>query len=539
MLGGAGFAPGLRLMTSVPFYCNTRPGLAYILDTFFTFPNVGLRQLTPIMTDALQALLREYWPQFLFVLSAVCAAVAATHAAMNKSDVRAAIAWVGIILMSPLLGALFYLIAGINRIRHGYVSQAHDRLERDYAQVCDDDCRVGAQLSPALQALCRLGDRVSPFPLSQGNHIRMLYGGDAAYAAMLKAINEACQTVALQSYIFDSDAIGQRFVAALAAAQQRGVTVRILIDGVGVRYSRPRITRQLRRAGLRVALFIINLWGLRMPYANLRSHRKILVVDGQIGFTGGLNIRAGFSRELMGECCDLDTHFQFQGPLVRQLLAVFAHDWEFTTGEAIDLDEWCAPDSSPNTVAAAVPLPHVLARGIRSGPDRSILSTHQMLQGALAMATKHIRIQSPYFLPDPVLMGALTTAARRGVQVDIVIPGKNNLRLVQYAMLGQLDLVIQSGCRVWRSTGNFDHSKLLTVDDCWSYVGSSNLDPRSLRLNFEMDVEIYDAALAREIAARIDENIRRAAPLTREALAAQPFPKRLRNRIIWLASPYL
>jgi len=497
------------------------------------------------MTFTFDTFLEAYWPYCLFVISFACAAVAATHAAMNKMDVRAAIGWVGVILMSPLLGALIYLIAGINRIRHGFVSQAHDRFEREYPQACDADCRIQAQLSPALQALCRLGDQVSSFPLSQGNHIRLLHGGDAAFAAMLAAIENARHTIALQSYIFDNDAMGQRFVAALAAAQRRGVIVRVLVDGVGVRYSRPRITRRLRREGIRTALFIINFWGLRMPYANLRSHRKILVVDGRIGFTGGLNIRAGFSRELMGERCNLDTHFQFQGPLVRQLLAVFVQDWEFTTAEAIDLDAWCplqtTHTTTPLTQMPAPPLleRQALARGIRSGPDRTLFSTHQMLQGALAMATTHIRIQTPYFLPDQVLLGALTTAARRGVQVDILIPGKNNLRLVNYAMLGQLDAVIQSGCRVWRSTGNFDHSKLLTIDGCWSYVGSSNLDPRSLRLNFEMDVEVYDVTLAREIAALIDANIRQSQPITREMLAAQPFLKRLRNRIIWLASPYL
>jgi len=492
------------------------------------------------MTLTFDTFLEAYWPYCLFVISFACAAVAATHAAMNKMDVRAAIAWVGVILMSPLLGALFYLIAGINRIRHGFVSQAHDRFEREYPQACDENCRIQAQLSPALQALCRLGDQVSSFPLSQGNHIGLLHGGDAAFAAMLAAIEDARHTIALQSYIFDNDAMGQRFVAALAAAQRRGVVVRVLVDGVGVRYSYPRITRRLRREGIRTALFIINFWGLRMPYANLRSHRKILVVDGRVAFTGGLNIRAGFSRELMGERCNLDTHFQFQGPLVRQLLAVFVQDWEFTTHEAIDLDAWC-PAQTANTAmpATPVPAPQVLARGIRSGPDRTLFSTHQMLQGALAMATEHIRIQSPYFLPDPVLMGGLITAARRGVQVDILIPGKSNLRLVQYAMLGQLDLVIQGGCRVWRSTGNFDHSKLLTIDGCWSYVGSSNLDPRSLRLNFEMDVEVYGATFAREIAALIDANIGQSQPITREMLAAQPFLKRLRNRIIWLASPYL
>lgn len=481
----------------------------------------------------LEALFQEYWPHILLLISTVSATVAATHAAMNKSDVRAAIGWVGVILLSPLLGALLYLIVGVNRVRQDQISQEHDRLQRAYYQPPETLDEPPAHLTPAQRALRTLGDRVSDFPLCRGNHVTLLHGGDQAYAAMLDAIAQARSTIALQSYIFDSDAIGQRFVQALAQAQQRGVAVRILIDAVGVRYSRPRITRSLRRAKLPVARFMTNPLGLRTPYANLRSHRKILVVDGRLGFTGGMNIRAGFSRELAGERATLDTHFKFQGPMVRQLLAVFMHDWEFTTREGLELDDWCISPMPP------APQPQVLARGIRSGPDRSIFSTHKMLQGAFAMAQKHIRIQSPYFLPDQILMGALGTAARRGVRVDIVIPGNNNLKLVQYAMLGQLEWTIRSGCRVWRTSGAFDHSKLLTIDDAWSYVGSSNMDPRSLRLNFEMDIEIHDDALARQIAGLIDSNIENASEITLETLAAQPFPKRLRNRVIWLASPYL
>jgi cardiolipin synthase len=179
------------------------------------------------------------------------------------------------------------------------------------------------------------------------------------------------------------------------------------------------------------------------------------------------------------------------------------------------------------------------ARCIRSGPDRFISSTHNMLLGAFAVAQQHIRIQSPYFLPDQILIGAINTAARRGIQVDIVIPGRNNLRLVNYAMTAQLDQVIRNGCRVWRASGNFNHSKLITIDGAWSYVGSSNLDPRSLRLNFELDIEIYNRGIAQDIERMIDSEIEHADPVSLAGLAEIPFRKRLRNKIIWLASPYL
>lgn len=275
-----------------------------------------------------------------------------------------------------------------------------------------------------------------------------------------------------------------------------------------------------------------NPLGMRMPYANLRSHRKILVVDGHIGFTGGMNIRESFTTLVAAERANKDTHFRIKGPVVTQLISVFSQDWQFTTGEVLPFDPWCDETQE-------APLPHVPARCIRSGPDRYMATTHSMLLGAFAIAQRHIRIQSPYFLPDQILMGALNTAARRGIQVDIVIPGRNNLRLVNYAMTSQLDQVIRSGCRVWHASGNFDHSKLITIDSAWSYIGSSNLDPRSLRLNFELDMEIYSKDLASEVEQLIDAEIAVATPVTLQSLSEIPFRKRLRNRIIWLASPYL
>jgi cardiolipin synthase len=306
----------------------------------------------------------------------------------------------------------------------------------------------------------------------------------------------------------------------------------VLIDAIGLRYSHPPITRRLRKAGITTALFMADTLGFKMPYANLRSHRKILVVDGRVGFTGGMNIRAGFVSAVAGEKIAGDTHFRIEGPVVLQLMSVFANDWEFTTKERLPYETWCSE-------VWDAPLPHSPARCIRSGPDRFIYSTHNLLLGAFAVAQQHIRIQSPYFLPDQILLGALNTAARRGIQVDIVIPGQNNLRLVNYAMTAQLDQIIRNGCRVWRARGNFNHSKLITIDGAWSYVGSSNLDPRSLRLNFELDVEIYSRNITRDIGQLIDDEIAHADAVTLEDLAATPFRKRLRNRIIWLASPYL
>lgn len=481
----------------------------------------------------LNAFFDEYWPHLTAVLSLVIGGSAAVHAAMNKQDVRAAIGWVGIIMMSPLVGPLVYLVAGVNRIRHDHISEQRDKSLHEYItdprfNVADIADIAGEQF----RSLKVLGDRISRFALRDGNNIRVLRGGDEAYPAMLEAIDQATRTIALETYIFDNDGVGKKFAEALARAVKRGVQVRVLIDAIGAKYSRPPILRTLRRQGVPAALFMTNPLGLRMPYANLRSHRKILVVDGHIGFTGGMNIREGFVTSVAGDRTAKDTHFRIEGPAVTQLISVFSHDWKFTTGEVLPFDPWC-----DETWQA--PKPHVPARCIRSGPDRYMASTHSMLLGAFAVAQKHIRIQSPYFLPDQILLGALNTAARRGITVDIVIPGRNNLRLVNYAMTSQLDQVIRAGCRVWRARGNFDHSKLLTIDGAWSFIGSSNLDPRSLRLNFELDMEIYDRDIARQIEGLIDDEIDQAEAVTLESLAALPFRKRLRNRIIWLASPYL
>jgi len=486
------------------------------------------------MINELERVLGHYWPHIVLTVSLVASVSTAIHAAMTKQDVRAAIGWVAVVIFSPLLGATFYLFAGINRVRRQRVSDQRKLAEQERERLHSMQARQWpAGFDEHLKPMQRLGDGINGHVLLKGNQIELLAGGDQTYEAMIKAIESAKRSVALQSYIFDHDGIGVRIAQALIDAQARGVKVRVLIDAVGAKYSRPPITHMLKEAGVPVGLFLPTAIGLRLVYANMRSHRKLLVVDGHRALTGGMNIREGFMREFAGDDVAVDTHFRVSGPICDHLMDSFAHDWEFTTGERLEGDVWFARfDGSAGD--EGVPMRMVL-----SGPDRAVGRNQSMLLGALSVARHHVRIQSPYFLPEPTLLGALVTAARLGVRVDVVIPGNNNLKLVSAAMEAQLAQLLEGGVHVWRAQGGFDHSKLMTVDDQWCYVGSSNVDPRSQRLNFELDLEVYDRVLAKDIAGTIDHKIANAQRATLAELANRPYWLRLRNRFVWLASPLL
>lgn len=478
------------------------------------------------------------WASIFVILSVVLGAAAAVHAAMTKEDVRAAIGWVAVIVLSPIIGAVLYAIAGVNRIRRATLTQLRSavqhREEEWLPKFRVSDGYVSEGFPGRFRALKTLGDRIAFHPLTSGNSILLLEDGDAAYKAMLDAIAAAKRSIILETYIFDRDRIGLRIADALIAASQRGVEVRVLIDAVGARYSVPSIVGYLKKASLKVDVFNGNIIiGLRLPYANLRTHRKIIVIDGSVAFTGGMNIREGFSREFAGADCAHDAHFKVEGPVVLDLFRTAAEDWRFASSEILDGPAWVVaePASPPATPA--------LMRVVASGPDRRLETNHKMLIGAISIARDSIRIMSPYFLPDRELISALATAALRGVEVDIIVPAANNLKLVDRAMTAQLDQVLKNYCRVWRAQGTFNHSKLLVIDRTWAYVGSSNLDSRSLRLNFEVDLEVLDAGFAGELEEHMMKVLETALPVHLHHLRNRPFPTRLLEKALWLGSPYL
>jgi cardiolipin synthase A/B len=483
----------------------------------------------------LESLLLVVWPYVAAAFAVVANLLATGHAVLRKRDVRAAVAWVGLVWLVPLVGVVLYLILGINRIRRRTRSlmlrQEHGQFPpKPGVAPCTPE-RLAAEVPPAahLASLARLVDEVVHHrPLLPGNLLVPLEAGAGAYPAMLEAIEAARTSITLCSYIFDNDAAGRQFVEALGRAVERGVQVRVLIDALGVRYDWPPITGRLRRAGVRVARFLPTLLiPARLPFMNLRNHRKLLVVDGRVGFTGGMNIREHF---LPGHGDARDLHFRLEGPVVGQLQETFAEDWAFTTKERLHGEAWFPP---------LEPAGPVMARGIPDGPDEDFETLRLTLLGALACARSTVRIVTPYFLPDAALVTALNVAALRGVRVDLVLPEKLNLPVVQWASIAQLWQVMRPSSRVFLTAPPFDHTKLMVVDGVWSLMGSANWDPRSLRLNFEFDVECYDARLAMQLDALIEERLSRSRIVTLEELNARPLPIRLRDGVARLLSPYL
>jgi cardiolipin synthase A/B len=482
----------------------------------------------------LESLLLAIWPHVAAAFTVLANLLATGHAVLRKRDVRAAVAWVGLVWLVPLVGVVLYLFLGINRIRRRARSltlrQEHGQFPpRPRVAPCTPEA-LAAALPPAahLASLARLVDEVvRTRPLLQGNRLTPLEAGAEAYPAMLEAIEAARTSISLCSYIFDNDEAGRRFVRALGHAVERGVQVRVLIDALGARYAWPPITGRLRRAGVRVARFLPTLMPARLPFVNLRNHRKLLVVDGRVGFTGGMNIREHF---LPGHGNAHDLHFRVEGPVVGQLQETFAEDWAFTTKERLHGEAWFPPLESAGPV---------FARGIPDGPDEDFETLRFTLLGALACARSSVRIVTPYFIPDPALVTALNVAALRGVRVDVVLPERLNLPLVQWAATAQLWQVMRPHCRIFLTAPPFDHTKLMVVDGVWSLVGSANWDPRSLRLNFELNVECYDPELAARLEALIEARLARARPLTLEELNGRSLPIRLRDGVARLLSPYL
>jgi cardiolipin synthase len=284
------------------------------------------------------------------------------------------------------------------------------------------------------------------------------------------------------------------------------------------------------RGGVKAARFLHTWLPWRMPFLNMRNHRKLLIVDGALAFLGGINIGAENSARLSGAHQILDVHFRVEGPIVRVVMDAFARDWNFTTDETLDSESWwpSLEDKGP-----------VFARGLRSGPDADIYKLELILGAALGLAQKRVRIVTPYFLPDPRLIFAIQQAGLRGVTVEIVLPAQSDQRLMQWAMRGHLRFFRHVRACFITTPPPFDHTKLCTVDGEWSLIGSSNWDARSFRLNFEFDLEITDREFTARLDALIDARIARGQALTPDMLAAEPVWKRLCNAAARLLMPYL
>jgi cardiolipin synthase len=474
--------------------------------------------------------LNRFWPHLAAACDLLAAIFASVHALLNKRDSRAAALWIGVVWLVPLFGPLLYLVLGVNRIRRRAISLGvHSVVTKPIPENFGEPQQVEAE---HLKMLARVVSTVVAQPLIPGNKIQPFVNGDEAFPAMLSAIESARKSISLCSYIFDNDQSGKQFVAALGRAVKRGVDVRVLVDAAGARYSWPSIIKKLRHEKVPCARFLPSslLAPWKVATVNLRNHRKVLTIDGQVAFTGGMNIRHGNVLQDKPKRPVQDLHFRLEGPVVTQLQEAFANDWAFTTGEVLEGLNWL-PDLEETS--------DVVARVITDGPDADFEKLTWTLLAALAEAQTSVQILTPYFLPDTPLITALNLAALRGVKVDIIMPAENNLPFVHWASRSMWWQVLKRGCRIWLTPPPFDHSKLMIVDGHWVLLGSANWDARSLRLNFEMNVELYGRDFAQQMEKVVQKKLIGAHEVTLDEVDGRRLSVKLRDAAMRLFAPFL
>lgn len=469
----------------------------------------------------------------LVVGSSFLSLAAAGHALLFKRDSRSALVWTSLTLTLPIVGPFLYWCLGINRIsRRARSWQESGRRISGTSLYPLDGAQQSIIVLPAAAShfkdLRVLGDHVVTTPLRGGNRIALLENGDNAYPAMLAAICRAEESINLSSYIFDADGIGADFVTHLIDAAERGVAIRIIIDALGEKYSTISPVKAFKNSRVRIKRYLPLRHG---AYINLRNHRKLMVIDGRIAFTGGMNIRG---KHILATTAPdqalLDIHFSISGPVVADLQRSFLEDWFFVTGERLDTPFFFPPLDSPG---------NVYMRCISDGPDKEFRKLEQLIMGALSCAARTVYIMTPYFIPDRSLISALITTALLGVEVCIVLPGCNNLPFVKWASQSLLRELVVNGIKVYYQPPPFVHTKLMLIDDIWALIGSANLDTRSLRLNFELNLSVIDAPFAHRVRSHFEQTLLLSHEITLEKLENRPLPIQLRDSICHLFAPYL
>ncbi|NLD37753.1 MAG: cardiolipin synthase [Desulfatiglans sp.] len=470
----------------------------------------------------------------LFTANLIITLLSAWHALLYKRDPRASLGWIAVIFMFPVFRYILYFLFGINRIRTrariltGKIPIT-GFLPLEHASGIVSLPQSLVLLPQGCSEIANIADSITGIPLTSGNRIDILHNGDQAYPSMLDAIEKAERSLFLSTYIFKTDSTGREFIERLTKAKGRGVDVKVIIDGIGEYYSFPVAGMLLKKQRIDFARYIPPALFPPSIHINLRNHRKILVADSKIAFTGGINIGSynlvndPFNRKKV-----IDVHFRIEGPVVSQIEKVFIADWRFITGQNIEAEPYKAADE----VGAR-------CRIISEGPDEDFNKLATILTGAISSARKRIMIMTPYFLPNREMISALQTASLKGVEVSILLPEKNNLPYVHWATRNMLWELLIRGVKVYYQPPPFVHTKLFVVDDLYAMIGTANMDARSLRLNFELAVEVYDREFTENISEHIIDRIKISREVTLAEMDSRPIAVRTRDAIAWLFYPYL
>jgi len=426
---------------------------------------------------------------------------------LERRSPTATLAWIFALAWIPLLGVAVYLAVGPRRLHRKRLRYRRARAHlAELSKVLVGPRAPGAESPPLpqpLPQLIALVERAGEWPPARAQRLELALTGDVCYAAMEAAIAAAEHHVHLEFYIWRNDRVGTRLRDLLCEKARQGVRVRLLLDALGSAWTGRRFFRPLREAGGEVAWFNrLSLARLRPGLLNFRTHRKIVVCDGRVGLTGGMNVADEHSRELSGELAWRDTHLLVEGPPVAALQRVFLEDWHFATG-GVPREAACFPAmDSP----AGGPWVQIVA----SGPDHDLYAIQKFYFAAIASARERVLIATPYFVPDEPMLAAIATAALRGVNVKLLVPERGDHRLVAAAARTYYADLARAGVRVYEYGPAMLHAKTLVVDRQIAVVGTANMDNRSFRLNFEVVAAVYDEAFAERLAEAFAADLRQA-----------------------------
>ncbi len=362
-------------------------------------------------------------------------------------------------------------------------------------------------------------------PVVEGNRAELLVNGEEIFPPMLEAIRTAEQSISFLTYIYWKGEIAEQFAAELASASRRGVEVRVLLDAFGGHKIEPALVDEMRRAGCRVAWFHPLRWYTLRRFNN-RTHRKVMVVDGRIGFTGGVGIASEWTGDAEEPGHWRDDHFRVEGPIVRYLQGSFAQNWRTATGEVLTGPR-LFPDLDAAGSAEMVP--------ILEAPGASLSQIAFLYWLSISGAARQVHISTPYFVPDPDLSEVMREAARRGVEVTLLVPGeRNDASVVRYASRTYYQDLLRAGVEIYEFEPTMYHVKSVTVDGAWAVIGSPNFDSRSFELNYELALAVSDSALVDSLEASFERDLSRSRRITLEDVEGWSLAERVRDRLALL-----
>ena len=474
----------------------------------------------------------------LTVLEVLWIGISSVYIILERRPAHATIAWILAFAALPLLGFVVYLFLGPRRFDKR--KRRRDRARQTVAKGARERDPVRAELcSGHLAPTISLIERaVGPAGALRVADVALLEDGVSKYAALLEAFHLARQTIHLEYYIWEPDRIGTRLRDVLVERARAGVAVRVLVDGLGSSGAGRSFWAPLVEAGGEVRSFnggTLMTW--RPSMTNFRTHRKIAIIDGRVGFTGGMNIVETQSSEFAGEAAWRDTHLRLEGEGVEGLARVFFEDWCYAGGSDDPIDNDPVEPSVTDPVCAK-PIPDVPLQVVSSGPDENVDAIHKLFFTSITRAERRVELTTPYFVPDETILQALAVTAMRGVDVRLLVPASGDQPFVAAAARTYYPELIRAGVSIHELEVPVLHAKTLLVDDI-AIVGTANMDNRSFRLNFEVVIAMYDARVAARLAEMFEADVAQARQVSLDDLRALGPWDRLYASTARLFSPML